>query len=91
MLKMPYRPGYEPVVEGCYGLPLVVLGGEKTNSTEKFLSGICDAMKAGSKGVAIGRNIWGAKCQTSMTKAISAIVHDNASLDVAMNILNGGK
>jgi DhnA family fructose-bisphosphate aldolase class Ia len=91
MLKMPYRPGYEPVVEGCYGLPLVVLGGEKTNSTEGFLSGICDAMKAGSKGVAIGRNIWGAKCPTSMTKAIAAIVHKNASLAEAMDILNGVK
>jgi DhnA family fructose-bisphosphate aldolase class Ia len=91
ILKMPYRPGYEQVVEGCYGLPILVLGGEKTNSVEGFLSGICDAMKAGSKGVAIGRNIWGAECPTNMTKAIAAIVHENASSSEAVDILNGGK
>lgn len=87
MLKMPYRPGYKAVVEGCYGLPVVVLGGAKTNSQETFLENIEDAMKCGAKGVAIGRNIWGHKNPAAMVRALNAIVHEDKDAKTAFSFL----
>ncbi len=85
-LKMPYRPGYEEVVEGTY-IPIVVLGGAKTNSEEEFVGSIKDAVDAGAVGCAIGRNIWGHKNPAGMVRAMNAIIHDGADLATAMGFL----
>ncbi len=87
-LKMPYRPGYEPVVEGTF-IPIVVLGGAKTNSEEEFLASIREAVDAGAVGCAIGRNAWGASNPTNMVRALNAIIHDGASTKEAISILKG--
>lgn len=83
MLKMPYRPGYEEVIEGTW-LPVVVLGGAKTNSEEQFFKNIDDAMKAGAKGVAIGRNIWGHAHPDRVVKLLSGLIHEGQTLENAM-------
>ncbi|MEI7884851.1 MAG: deoxyribose-phosphate aldolase [Clostridia bacterium] len=85
-LKMPYRPGYEEVVNGTF-IPIVVLGGAKTNSEEEFLASIKDAIDAGSVGCAIGRNAWGAANPTGMVKALNAIIHDGADAATAAKFL----
>lgn len=86
MLKMPYRPGYEKVVNGTY-LPIVVLGGAKTNDQKEFFTSIYDAMQAGAKGVAIGRNIWGNPDPAAVVRTLNAIIHDNADVETAMKFL----
>lgn len=86
MLKMPYRPGYEAVVEGCY-LPIVVLGGAKTNSQQEFFTNIRDSLQAGARGVAIGRNIWGNPEPAKVVRTLNALVHENASVATAMSHL----
>ena len=86
-LKMPYRPGYEAVVEGCEGLPIVVLGGAKTNSQEQFFANIADAMKAGAKGVAIGRNIWGHEHPDRVIRLLDTLIHQGKDLQTAMACL----
>jgi len=86
-LKMPYRPGYEEVIEGCEGLPVVVLGGAKTNSPEQFYANIEDAMKAGARGVAIGRNIWGNEHPDRVIRLLNDLVHENIELKEAMKRL----
>lgn len=86
-LKMPYRPGYEAVVDGCEGLPILVLGGAKTNSEEEFFKNIFDAMKAGAKGVAIGRNIWGHEHPDRVISLLKGIIHENIDLEEAMKRL----
>lgn len=87
--KVGYAPGFERVVEETF-VPLVVLGGSRTNDEKAFLSSIKDAMDSGASGVAIGRNVWGGGKTVSMTKALSAIVHKNVSLDEAYEILMTG-
>lgn len=87
-LKMPYRPGYEEVVDGCEGLPIVVLGGAKTNSQRDFFANIEDAMKAGARGVAIGRNVWGNEHPDRVIKLLCGLVHEGIDLDTAMKRLN---
>lgn len=91
-LKMPYRPGpdgrtYAEVVEGCEGLPIVVLGGAKTNSQEQFFANIDDAMKCGAHGVAIGRNIWGHAHPDRVIKLLKGLIHDGEDLATAMTHL----
>lgn len=86
-LKMPYRgPGYEEVVEGCK-LPIVVLGGAKTNSQEQFFRNIEEAMTAGAHGVAIGRNIWGHEHPDRVIKVLSGLVHEGLPLAEALKRL----
>ncbi len=85
-LKMPYRPGYKEVVDGTF-IPIVVLGGAKTNSETEFLASIKDAMDCGAVGCAIGRNAWGAANPTGMVKALNAIVHDGADAETAAKFL----
>lgn len=86
VLKMPYRPGYEEVVEGCW-LPIVVLGGEKTKSQETFFGNIYDSLQAGAKGVAIGRNIWGHEHPDRVIRLLNSLIHENSSLATAMEHL----
>lgn len=82
-LKMAYRPGYEEVVDGCEGLPILVLGGAKTKSDYDFLANIEGAMKAGAHGVAIGRNIWGNAHPDRFIATLKGLVHEGLSLDEA--------
>jgi len=57
---------FHKVVEGC-PVPVVVLGGEKTETVEQVFSLVHASIQAGGKGIAIGRNIW----EHGKTKAMS--------------------
>jgi class I fructose-bisphosphate aldolase len=48
-----------------------------------------DAMKAGSAGLSVGRNVFQHENPTAMVKALSAIVHNGASVEAAQKILGG--
>jgi DhnA family fructose-bisphosphate aldolase class Ia len=85
-LKMPYRDGYKDVVEGTF-IPIVVLGGAKTRSTEEFMRSIKDAMDAGAVGCAIGRNVWGHDNPAAMVRGLNALIHDAADVRTAMRFL----
>ncbi len=87
-LKMPYRPGYEEVVNGTW-LPIVVLGGAKADSEKGFFAGIADAMKAGAHGVAIGRNVWGNEHPDRAIKVLNALVHEGKDLETAYALMQG--
>ena len=89
-IKTAYAPGFERVVKETF-VPLVVLGGSKTNDEKEFLSSIKSAMDQGAKGVAIGRNLWGVGNTVNMTKALAAIIHKDASVEEAYEILKSGR
>ncbi len=77
---------FKRVVEGC-PVPIVVAGGPKMKSVEDVLNMVRMAMDAGARGVAIGRNVFQAENPTLMTKAIAMIVHNNADVKEAMEVL----
>jgi DhnA family fructose-bisphosphate aldolase class Ia len=81
------RESFRKVVNSCY-VPVLVLGGPKTNSDREFLTAIRDAMDAGASGVVIGRNVWQAPSPAAMTQALVALVHDDVSVDEALHILH---
>lgn len=89
-IKTAYAPGFERVVKETF-VPLVVLGGAKTNDEKEFLASIKDAMDQGASGVAIGRNVWGIGNTVNMTRALAAIIHKNVSVEEAYEILKSGR
>lgn len=76
------------VAEGCPA-PVLIAGGTKAGDREMFniLEG---AMKAGAKGLSIGRNAFQHKTPALFVKAACAIVHEGKSAAEAMGILKGG-
>lgn len=77
---------FKRVTEGC-PIPVVVAGGPKMGSEEEILKMVEMAMDANARGVAIGRNVFQAVNPTKMTRAISMIVHENASSREALEYL----
>ena len=65
----------------------MILGGAKRGKEADMLKDIKAAVDAGANGVAIGRNIFQADDPIAMTRAISAILHQGASVEEALSIL----
>jgi len=68
--------------------PVLVLGGSKMDTDTAVLETVRGAIDGGGAGVAMGRNIWQHKNPEKMTRAIVAIVHEDASVEQAAKLLN---
>jgi len=77
---------FAKVVEGC-SIPVLIAGGEKSESTKEVLRVIKMAMDAGAHGVCMGRNVFQHKNTTKFCQAVSAIVHNKASVEEALAIV----
>lgn len=89
MVKVNYTgsvDSFREVIEGC-PVPVVIAGGEKTETDEMLLKTVEGAIIAGSIGVSIGRNVFQHTEPMKMVKAISLIVHHNASVKEALKLL----
>jgi fructose-bisphosphate aldolase/2-amino-3,7-dideoxy-D-threo-hept-6-ulosonate synthase len=79
---------FKAVIE-CCPVPVVIAGGPKAKTDKDTLEMTVDALKAGCAGLSIGRNIFQHDDPALMVKALSAIVHNGASLETALKILGG--
>ena len=86
-IKAPYCDDYETVTGSTF-VPVVILGGSKGDEAA-MLGNIRNAIDAGAKGVAIGRNVFQCENPTAMTQAIVAVVHEDATVDQALALLAG--
>lgn len=86
LVKTPYAPAFSKVTEPCF-VPVVILGGAKRGNERHMLADIKAAVDAGASGVAIGRNIFQADDPATMTAAVAAILHQDATVDEAMALL----
>lgn len=68
-------------------IPILVLGGPPVRGLEGFLSMIRDALDAGAKGAIVGRNVWQHTDPVAVAKAVSALIHEDASVDEALERL----
>jgi DhnA family fructose-bisphosphate aldolase class Ia len=75
---------FREVVEGC-PVPILILGGPKSDSDEEVFSSVYYAMQAGARGIAMGRNIWQRKNVQTMIEAMAGLVHEGWSIQQAMN------
>ena len=81
---------FKEVVRGCH-VPVIIAGGPKVETIREVLQMVQNSVKAGGAGLSIGRNVFQHENPTLMVKALSAIVHDNASIDESLKILGGAK
>jgi DhnA family fructose-bisphosphate aldolase class Ia len=86
-VKTSYAPGFEQVVATCY-VPVVVLGGPGNANPRATLEMVRAALDAGAAGATVGRNIWQADDPRRMAAALRAIIHEDASVEHAMEILH---
>ena len=91
IVKVPYTgdpESFREVVEGC-PVSVVIAGGPKVNSDEELLRMVYDAVVvAGCAGLSIGRNVFQHDNVEKITKVLSKIVHENITVEEALEILN---
>ena len=69
-------------------IPVVIAGGPKLDSTEAFLQMVHDSLEAGGAGLSVGRNVFQHENPTRLVEALNMIVHDDESVEAALNHLN---
>ena len=77
---------FTEVVAGC-PVPVVIAGGAKMDSDEDIFKMVDGALKAGAAGVSIGRNAFQHEDPEKMVAALCKMVHKNASVEDALQIL----
>ncbi len=89
IVKVPHTGDIESfakAIEGC-PIPVVIAGGPKMKTEREVLEMVYGAIKAGAKGLSVGRNIFQARDRIKMVKALSLIVHEEADVEAAIKIL----
>lgn len=76
---------FKTVIESC-PIPVVIAGGPKCKSLTEVLQTTFDALQAGASGLSIGRNVFQCDNPTKITKALSSIVHQGATVAQAQKI-----
>jgi DhnA family fructose-bisphosphate aldolase class Ia len=76
------------VTAGC-PVPIVILGGDKTDSPESVFKDIYDSLTAGGAGIAMGRNICGVQDFPAMLQAVHGLVHAGWTVERAREAIGG--
>jgi len=79
---------YRRVIEVASGIPVLVRGGGKAPD-EEILRRTHELMKQGAKGIVYGRNVIQHESPALMTRALMAVVHEDATPIQALLILKG--
>ncbi len=77
---------FKTVTEGC-PVPVIIAGGPKAKTPLDILQTTFESMQAGAAGLSIGRNVFQHENPAAMVKALSAIVHQNATVEQAKKLL----
>jgi DhnA family fructose-bisphosphate aldolase class Ia len=77
---------YHKVVETAGGIPVLVRGGGRVSDRE-ILERTQGLLKQGASGIVYGRNIIQHPNPKGITRALMAMVHDNASVDAALKLV----
>ncbi len=77
---------YHTVIETASGRPVLVRGGGKA-SVEEIVTRTHALMQQGASGIVYGRNVIQHDQPAAMTRALMALVHDDATPEQAMKIL----
>lgn len=77
---------FQQVTEHCYR-PVLILGGAKTDDERALFTIVRSSLEIGVAGVVMGRNVWGHARPKAMVKALSDMIHHNATVDEALALL----
>jgi len=84
MVKTYYCEGFEDMVRNT-PVPLVIAGGKKLPERDA-LALAWNAVRAGARGVDMGRNIFQSDCPVGMIRAVRAVVQESAGVEEAWDI-----
>jgi class I fructose-bisphosphate aldolase len=89
VVKVPYTgdPDTFANVVAASCIPVVIAGGPKLESTRDFLVMVHDSIQAGGAGLSVGRNVFQHKRPDLLTQALARVVHEDVSVDEAMEPL----
>lgn len=89
IVKVPYTGDMDSFAEvtGACCVPVVIAGGERMDSTRQILQIVSDSIKAGGAGISVGRNVFQHPNRVALVKALRSIVHENYSVDDALQIV----
>ena len=76
---------FEKVVNGC-PVPVIMAGGPKCETERDVFAFVHDGMQRGAVGINLGRNVWQHPHAVGMARALRAIVHGQATVEVAQAI-----
>jgi DhnA family fructose-bisphosphate aldolase class Ia len=83
ILKSPYpKTGFERIVSNA-PQPVYIAGGPAAETDKEVLEMVRGACDAGALGVMFGRNIWQREDPSAIIESLSAIVHEDASVEEA--------
>lgn len=77
------KESFADVVNGCCGIPVLIAGGPKTETTRQFLEMVDNSLKAGGSGISVGRNVFQHPHRSQLIQALRGLVHENMTLDQA--------
>lgn len=80
------RESYARVIKAV-PTSVVISGGPKLPSLKSVFQMVYDGMQAGAKGVTYGRNVWQADDPVKMVQALKHIIHNDGSVEDAMDIV----
>jgi fructose-bisphosphate aldolase, class I len=86
IIKAPYTgdpESFAQIVRTC-PVPVVAAGGPKAERLDQALEMASGVVKAGARGMTIGRNIWGFPRITQAVEAFKAVIHDGCTTKEAM-------
>jgi 3-hydroxy-5-phosphonooxypentane-2,4-dione thiolase len=86
-VKTYFCEDFETVVQGC-PVPVVIAGGKKLDTMKDVFQLTFDAVSRGAVGVDMGRNIWQSEHPVAAIQGVRAIVHENYTVDRAVELFN---
>jgi putative autoinducer-2 (AI-2) aldolase len=85
VVKTYWCKNFEKVVRGC-PVPVVMAGGPKCETEREVMEFVYDGMQRGAIGINLGRNVWQHPHPVAMIRALRAIIHENFSVAVALEL-----
>ncbi|MDI6826056.1 MAG: 3-hydroxy-5-phosphonooxypentane-2,4-dione thiolase [Candidatus Aenigmarchaeota archaeon] len=86
IVKTYWCENFEKIVNGC-PVPVVIAGGPKVDSELQLLEFVYDGIQKGAIGINLGRNIWQSEHPVAMIRTLRAIIHENATVKEANDLL----
>lgn len=77
---------FHRIVEGCT-VPVLIAGGEYTADVSAVLTEVFDAMAAGARGIALGRNLWQDRNAKAMVEVMNGLVHEKWPVEKACSYI----
>ena len=75
---------FSEVVKGC-PVPVIIAGGPQMETEHELIQMVYDSLKAGGRGVAIGRNVFQSDDPTVLVSNISKIIHHGMTVEEVLH------